>query len=144
MISAPGHCRPGHYFSTPTTDRATIFQHPLQTGALFFNTHCRPGHYFSTPTTDRGTIFQHPLQTGALEETKRGKKSVQYMIVPRAVHVCMRVSVYVCARACVCMCRAYVCVCVCVCVSIPAKYGFTRLSSPSLSPGGYQQPNVYV
>ena len=54
-----------------------------------------------------------------------------------------------------------VCVCVCVCVrmvqwfvqsissrniagSIPAEYGFTRLSSPSLSPGGYQQPNVYV
>ena len=28
--------------------------------------------------------------------------------------------------------------------SIPAEYGFTRLSSPSLSPGGYQQPNVYV
>ena len=56
-----------------------------------------------------------------------------------------------------------VCVCVCVCVcgrmvqwfvqsissrnivgSIPAEYGFTRLSSPSLSLGGYQQPNVYV
>ena len=72
--------------------------------------------------------------------------------------------------ACVCVC-VYVCVCVCVCVyvcmyvcmrgrmvqwfgqsissrniagSIPAEYGFTRLSSPSLSPGGYQQPNVYV
>ena len=36
-----------------------------------------------------------------------------------------------------------VCVCVCVCV-FPAEYGFTRLSSPSLSLGGYQQPNVYV
>ena len=35
------------------------------------------------------------------------------------------------------------CVCVCVCV-FPAEYGFTRLSSPSLSLGGYQQPNVYV
>ena len=30
------------------------------------------------------------------------------------------------------------------CGSIRAEYGFTRLSSPSLSPGGYQQPNVYV
>ena len=28
--------------------------------------------------------------------------------------------------------------------SIPAEYGFTRLSSPSLSLGGYQQPSVYV
>ena len=27
---------------------------------------------------------------------------------------------------------------------IPAKCGHTRLSSPSLSLGGYQQPNVYV
>ena len=48
-----------------------------------------------------------------------------------------------------------VCVCVCGCMvqwfvqsissriiadSIPAEYGFTRLSSPSLSLGGYQQP----
>ena len=30
----------------------------------------------------------------------------------------------------------------CVCVS--AEYGFTRLSSPSLSLGGYQQRNGYV
>ena len=51
--------------------------------------------------------------------------------------------------------RVCVCVCVCVCMvqwfvqsissrniagSIPAEYGFTRLSSPSLSLGGYQQP----
>ena len=28
--------------------------------------------------------------------------------------------------------------------SISAEYGFTHLSSPSLSLGGYQQPNVYV
>ena len=31
-----------------------------------------------------------------------------------------------------------------IAVSIPAEYGFTRLSSPSLPPGGYQQPHVYV
>ena len=42
---------------------------------------------------------------------------------------------------CVCV---YVCVCVNIAGSIPAEYGFTRLSSPSLSLGGYQQPNVYV
>ena len=64
----------------------------------------------------------------------------------------------VCLCMCVCM---YLCMCVFVCGcmvqwfvqsissrniagSIPAKYGFTRLSSPSLSLGGYQQPNVYV
>ena len=37
--------------------------------------------------------------------------------------------------------NVWVCVGVCVCV---CEYGFTRLSSPSLSPAGYQQPNVYV
>ena len=43
-----------------------------------------------------------------------------------------------CVRVCECV---YVCVYVCVCVcSIPAEYGSTRLSSPSLSLGGYQQP----
>ena len=31
-----------------------------------------------------------------------------------------------------------------IAVSIPAEYGFKRLSSHSLPPGGYQQPNVYV
>ena len=74
--------------------------------------------------------------------------------------MCVSVCVCVCECVCVCVC---VCECVCVCVcgrmvqwfvqsissrniagSIPAEYGFTRLSSPSLSPGGYQQPNVYV
>ena len=75
------------------------------------------------------------------------------MVIASILHAC------VCVRVCVC-----VCMCVCVCVacgrmvqwfvqsissrniagSIPAEYGFTRLSSPSLSLGGYQQPNVYV
>ena len=46
--------------------------------------------------------------------------------------------------------RFAMCVCVCfnwksisnwnIAGSIPAEYGFTRLSSPSLSLGGYQQP----
>ena len=78
--------------------------------------------------------------------------------------VCVCVCVCACVRACVCVCVcARVCMCVYVCVhvwvsvrvrvcerethiagSIPAEYGFTRLSPPSLSPGGYQQPNVYV
>ena len=61
---------------------------------------------------------------------------------------------------CVHVCM-YVCVCVCLCVrmvpwfvqsisdpniagSIPAEYGFTCLSSPSLSLSGCQQPKVYV
>ena len=40
------------------------------------------------------------------------------------------------------------CVRACICVRASAfiftKYGFMRLFSPSLSLGGYQQPNVYV
>ena len=57
-----------------------------------------------------------------------------------------------CVRTCVCV-RACVRVCGCmvqwfvqsissrnIAGSIPAEYGFTRLSSPSLSLGGYQQP----
>ena len=70
--------------------------------------------------------------------------------------MCVCVCVCVCLCVCVCVC---VCMCVCGCMvqwfvqsissrnivgSIPAEYGFTRLSSPSLSLGGYQQPNVYV
>ena len=59
---------------------------------------------------------------------------------------------------CVCV-HVPVCVCVCVCVvqwfvqtisnrniagAIPVECSYTGLSSPSLSLGSYQQPNVYV
>ena len=61
---------------------------------------------------------------------------------------CVCVRACVCARVCVCM-RVWLYGAVVCAVdfqsniadSIPAEYGFTRLSSPSLSLGGYQQPN---
>ena len=77
-----------------------------------------------------------------------------------------------CACACVCVLWERACMCACACVhmcvhmrvyedvcmvqwfvqsisnqnivgAIPAECSYTRLSSPSLSLGGYQQPNVY-
>ena len=43
-------------------------------------------------------------------------------------------------------CSAVQCVRACVraCVHVPTEYSYTSLSSPSLSLGGNQQPNVYI
>ena len=60
------------------------------------------------------------------------------------VCVCACVWVGACVRACVRACVLQSISSRNIAGSIPAEYGFTRLSSPSLSPGGYQQPNVYV
>ena len=59
--------------------------------------------------------------------------------------MCVCVCARVCVRVYVCLYGAVVCaVDFHIAVSIPAEYGFTRLSSPSLSLSGYQQPNVYA
>ena len=70
--------------------------------------------------------------------------------------ICLSVSECMCVCVCV---FVYVCVCPCarmvqwfvqsisnrnIAGLIPAEYCFTRLSSPSLFLGGYQQQNVYV
>ena len=56
----------------------------------------------------------------------------------------MRARVWVFVFVYVCECVAYGAVVCAVEGSIPAEYGHTRLSSPSLFLGGYQQPNVCV
>ena len=65
----------------------------------------------------------------------------------------MSVCVCVCVCVCMCLCVSFVCLyfaVVCavdfrnIVGSIPAECNYTRLSSPFLSLGGYQQPNMYV
>ena len=64
------------------------------------------------------------------------------------VRACVRAYARACVRACVCVCMGQWFVQLIsnrnIAGSIPAECSYTRLSSPSLSLGGYQQPNVYV